>query len=64
MSVDTSHTITRFLCWSSTGNAAVPPNACPALHLRWRAAPKPSVSTTHSNAIARSSTHNQNILAP
>jgi hypothetical protein len=30
----------------------------------WRAAPKPSVTTTHSNAIARSSTHNQKIIAP
>jgi len=30
MSVDTSHTITRFLCWSSTGNAAARP--MPAQH--------------------------------
>jgi len=64
MSVDTSRTITRFLCWSSTGELQFGP--MPAQHciLRWRAAPKPSVGTTHSNAIARSSTHNQKILAP
>jgi len=60
MSLDTSYAITLFLCWSSTGNAVVPPSACPALHLTWRATPKPSISTTHSNAIA----HNHNTLAP
>jgi hypothetical protein len=51
------------LCWSLIGNAAVRPDARPALQLRWRAAPKPRLSTTHSNAIARSSTHNQKIRA-
>jgi hypothetical protein len=63
MSVHTSRTIKRFLCWSLIGNAAVRPDARPALQLRWRAAPKPRLSTTHSNAIARFSTHNQKIRA-
>ena len=34
MSVDTSYTTARFPRWSSTGNAAARPDACPALHLR------------------------------
>jgi hypothetical protein len=61
MSVDASHTTARFPCWSSTGNAAARPDACPALHLSSRGAPKPSRSTAHSNPISRSGTK---ILAP
>jgi len=65
MSVDTfSHTTARFPRWSSTGNAAARPDACPALHLRSRASPKPSISTAHPNPISRSSAHNHKILAP
>ena len=64
MSVGTSRTTTRLLCWLSTGNAAARPDACPALHLTSRASPKPNVSTTHSNPISQSSTHNHKILAP
>ena len=64
MSVDTSHTITRFLCWSSTGNAAARPMPAQHLHFGSCASPKHSVSAAHSNPISRSSTHNHNILAP
>ena len=64
MNVDASYTTARFPRWLSTGNAAARPDAYPALHLRPRASPKPSVSTAHSNPISRSSTHNHKILTP
>ena len=64
MSVDASYTTARFPRWSSTGNAAARPDACPALHLRSRGSPKPSLSTAHCDPISRSSTHNYKILAP
>jgi hypothetical protein len=43
------------------GNAAARPDACPALHLRSRGSPKPSLNTAHSDPISRSSTHNYKI---
>jgi hypothetical protein len=61
MSVDASYTTARFPRWSSTGNAAARPDACPALHLRSRGSPKPSLNTAHSDPISRSSTHNYKI---
>jgi hypothetical protein len=48
----------RFLRWSSTGNAAARPDTSPALHFRWLAAPKHSLSTARSSSISRSTTSN------
>ena len=53
MSLGTSRTTTRLLCWLSTGNAAARPDACPALHLTWRASPKPNVSTRDHHCLHR-----------
>jgi hypothetical protein len=65
MSVGTSsHTTARCPRWSSTGHAAVRPDACPALHPRSRGSPKPSLSIAHCDPISRSSTHNYKILPP
>ena len=36
----------------------------PALHFRWLATPKHSLSTAHSSPATRSATHNHTILAP
>jgi hypothetical protein len=55
MSVDaSSHTTARFPRWS-TGNAAARGRSCPALRLRSRPSPKPSISTADPNPISRSS---------
>ncbi len=64
MNVDASYTTARFPRWSSIGNAAARPDACPAVHSRSRGSPKPSLSTAHCDPISRSSTHNYKILAP
>jgi hypothetical protein len=64
MNVDASYTTARFPRWSSTGNAAARPDACPALHSRSRGSPKHSLSTAHVDPISRSSTHYYKILAP
>ena len=49
---------------SSTGNAAAPPDRCPALPTSLRAAPKYRVSTVHSKPTSQSGALNHTLPTP